>query len=122
MPGGGRVDGDDVRASIGRRGVSIDRARDWEGAETLWIVLEVALNGGDGRAYRCGSVLRMHGRRHVDVLVPVRAMTLRQRKAFIANVRRPNALFLCAWTKLLTAWTLRVADCCSTEVRDELPT
>lgn len=35
VPGAGSVEGDDVRASIGRRGVSMEKARGCEGAHIL---------------------------------------------------------------------------------------
>jgi hypothetical protein len=35
VPGGARVDGEDVRASIGRRGLMMEMVRCWEGREDL---------------------------------------------------------------------------------------
>jgi hypothetical protein len=35
VPGAGSVEGEDVRASMGRRGVRMERVRDWEGVDSL---------------------------------------------------------------------------------------
>jgi hypothetical protein len=38
VPGAASVEGEDVRASMGRRGLRRERARDCEGVERLWMV------------------------------------------------------------------------------------
>lgn len=84
-PGGGRLVGWDVVASIGRRGVRMERWRGWERFE---ILLGGQLGVYEGREVndRCGADERvMHGRKSVDALVAGRATLRRQLKAFIVS-------------------------------------
>lgn len=37
VPGAGSVEGEDVRASMGRRGVRMEKARGWEGMDSLGV-------------------------------------------------------------------------------------
>jgi hypothetical protein len=87
VPGAASVQGEHVRASIGRRGAIMEKAREVDGLVVLLVSEWQRWRGGLGAAYRCCAAMRAgDGLMNVVALAAGRATTPRQRKAVMVSI------------------------------------